>query len=68
MRVVLGEHFVIDGSVVATWTDNFGTDGSSTAIYDSDGWIASSNLTGYFYHDELRISPRRRHRLHRNAR
>lgn len=55
--VVLTDHLVFDASYLGTWTDNFGFDGTDTARYDSDGWIATSNLTGYWYRDKLRISP-----------
>lgn len=55
--VVLTDHLVLDASYLGTWTDNFGFDGTDTARYDSDGWIATSNLTGYWYRDNLRISP-----------
>jgi hypothetical protein len=48
---------LFDGSLLFAWTDNFGSDGTRIARYDSDGWIATSNLTGYWYFDNVRFSP-----------
>jgi outer membrane autotransporter protein len=55
--VVLTDKLVFDASLLANWTDNFGKDATDIARYDSDGWIASANLTGYWYFDNLRFSP-----------
>jgi outer membrane autotransporter protein len=55
--VVLTDKLVFDASFLANWTDNFGKDATDIARYDSDGWIASANLTGYWYFDKLRFSP-----------
>lgn len=55
--IVLTDKLVFDASVLANWTDNFGRDAFNIARYDSDGWIASANLTGYWYFDNLRFSP-----------
>ncbi len=55
--VVLTDNLVFDASVVVNWTDNFGKDATDIARYESDGWIASANLTGYWYFGNLRFSP-----------
>ena len=55
--VVLTDKLVFDALLLANWTDNFGKDATDIARYDSDGWIASANLTGYWYFDNLRFSP-----------
>lgn len=55
--VVLTDKLVFDASLLANWTENFGKDATNIARYDSDGWMASANLTGYWYFDKLRFSP-----------
>jgi len=55
--VVLTDKLVFDASFLANWTDNFGKDATDIARYDSDGWMASANLTGYWYFNKLRFSP-----------
>ena len=57
LGVVLTDNLVFDASFIAIWTDNTGRDASDTARYDSDGWIAGANLTGYWYSGNLRFSP-----------
>ncbi len=55
--VVLTDKLVFDASLIGNRTDNFGRDATDIARYDSDGWIANANLTGYWYFDNLRVSP-----------
>lgn len=57
LGVVLTDNLVFDASLIAIWTDNTGHDATDTARYDSDGWIAGANLTGYWYFGTLRFSP-----------
>ncbi|MGI9387937.1 MAG: autotransporter outer membrane beta-barrel domain-containing protein [Methyloligellaceae bacterium] len=53
----LTDTLVFDAAFLANGTDNSCRDATATARYDSDGWIASANLTGYYYFNNLRVSP-----------
>lgn len=54
---IIANALVADASWIYTETDNSSFDGSDTASYSSDGWIAAGNLTLYHYVNNWRFSP-----------
>ncbi|MCR9137177.1 MAG: autotransporter outer membrane beta-barrel domain-containing protein [Alphaproteobacteria bacterium] len=54
---IIASKLVADASWIYTETDNTSFDGTDTASYSSDGWIAAGNLTLYHYVDNWRFSP-----------
>jgi len=58
LGALLGANIVFDTSFLYTWTDNVArAPGPVTASYDGEQWTLGSNLTGYWFFDQLRLSP-----------
>lgn len=55
---LLTDNLVFDTSFLYTWTDNFArAPGPVTAAFDGEQWTLASNLTGYWFFGNLRLSP-----------
>lgn len=56
--LALTDNIVFDASFLYTWSDNaVRQTGGASAAYDSESWNFNANVTGYWYFDNLRVSP-----------
>ena len=58
LGITVTDNIVFDASFLYTWSDNAARSGGVLAAYDGESWNVNANVTGYWFFDSLRVSPK----------